>query len=156
MWWQLIPESILAGWRLWLYWSFSFGDCRNLHNVPRALMPCVSLTLSLYHCVFLFVFWCEFEHSCATEMVNADQMVHQLLKGGFFMGVGWGRHSRPSQEILCYKVVQESHTLTTHTPSIKAANLHPFDYRGWLSKTMNYTVFLGPTLSTKGLKVHPF
>ena len=44
-------------------------------------------------CVFLFIFWRELEHSCAREMVNAHQMVHQLLKGGsggVFMVVGWG------------------------------------------------------------------
>ena len=37
------------------------------HNVHRA-------------CVFLFVFWRELEHSCAREMVNADQAIHYLLR----------------------------------------------------------------------------
>ena len=54
----------------------------NLHNVPRALLPSVFLTLSLYLSVFLSVFWRELEDRCAREMVNADKMVHQLLKGG--------------------------------------------------------------------------
>ena len=66
---------------------------RRLHNVHRVLlMPCVSLTLSLYLCVFLFVFWPELEHSCAREMAIADQAVHQLLKGGssWWWGGGYG------------------------------------------------------------------
>ena len=80
----------------------------NLHNVPRALLPSVSLTLSLYLlylvylCVFLFVFWHELDHSCAREMVNADQTVHQLLKGGLFMGAGWGLWGARSKQMLFY------------------------------------------------------
>ena len=46
-----------------------------------------SLTLSLYLCVFI---WSALEHSCAREMVNADQTVHQLLNGGSSWGWGGG------------------------------------------------------------------
>ena len=55
---------------------------RSLYNVHRALMPYVSLALSLYLYVFPFVFWRKLEHSCARETVIADQAVHQLPKGG--------------------------------------------------------------------------
>ena len=65
---------------------------RSLYNVHRALMPYVCLILSLYLCVFLFVFWRELEHSCARETVITDQVVHQLLKGGssWWWGGGYG------------------------------------------------------------------
>ena len=83
---------------------------RSLHNVHRALIPCVSLTLSLYLCVFLFVFWRELKHSCAREMVIADQAVHQLFKGGVMAG--------PSNK-QCY-----FHN-TNFSPQIPSANLQP-------------------------------
>ena len=62
--------------------TFRTPPSLNLHNFPRALLPSVSLTLSLYLCVSLFIFWRALEHSCARERVNADQTVHELLKGG--------------------------------------------------------------------------
>ena len=40
----------------------------------------------LYLHLFLFVFWRELEHSCAREIVIADQAVHQLLKGDLHGG----------------------------------------------------------------------
>ena len=92
---------------------------RNLHNVPRALslMPCVSLIISLYVCVVLFVFWRKFERSSAGGMVNVDQGVHQLLEGRsswWWVGVVGG----PSNK-QCY------FQNTNCSPRIPCANLQP-------------------------------
>ena len=93
----------------------------NLHNVPRALMPCGSLIISLYLCVFLFVCWHELEHSCAREMVNADQTVHQLQRG-IFMGVGWGLWGDPEINNAIFKI-------QTCSPRILSANMQQQQFR---------------------------
>ena len=88
---------------------------RSLHNVHRALMPCVSLTLSLYLCVFLFVFWPELEHSCAREMVIADPISYSR---GDLHGAGVGAMAGPRNKQCCLQN-------TKFSPQIPSANLQP-------------------------------
>ena len=84
-------------------------------------MTCVSLSLSLYLCVFLFVFWRELEHSCAREMLNADQAIAQ---GGTFMVVGWGIWADPETNNAIFK----TQSFTSNSLRQKAAitRSHPF------------------------------